>query len=108
MSIVVQDTEAGEQPQPEPTIPVLVARVKIALTRLLRWVRPTEAGKIRETVDELASAFADLLETVLRQAHLQSAGAFAPLLDRLDELEARIAALEGPEGTTREVGGGDT
>lgn len=108
MESIGQDTEKDDSPPPEPTIPQLVARMKVALTRLLRLVRPAEADKIRETVDELAGAFGELLETVLRQAHLQSAEAVEAVLKRLDALEARIAALEGPEGTTREVGGGDT
>lgn len=105
MESIGQEAGKDDSPPPEPTIPILVARVKAALSRLLRLVRPAEADKIRETVDELADAFGELLETVLRQSQSQAASAVTALLDRLDELEARIASLEGDQ--TRAVGGSD-
>lgn len=103
MDSVSEDLKQDELPLPEPTIPMLVDRIGAALSRLLRLVRPAEAGPIRETVDELSTAFAELLETALRQAQAQSATTFAPILERLEQVEARLAELEG--GQARQVGG---
>lgn len=103
MGIVVQTPEPDEQAQPEPTIPVLVDKIGAALTRLLRLVRPAEAGPIRETVDELEAVLGALLETALRQAQSQATGVFAPFLDQLEQIEARVTAIE--DARAREVGG---
>lgn len=94
MESITDKVQSDEQPPPAPTIPQLVERIKGALVKLLRLVRPAEAGPIRETVDDLAAAFGELLEQILRQAHLQSAEAVTLVLRRLDELEARIAERE--------------
>lgn len=131
MDSIRQTPEPDDSQSPEPTIPMLVDRIGAALVRLLHWVRPAKADKIRETVAELATLFASLLELVIGRSAAQSALVASRLIARqkaaehrldtqaaeianlhlrldtraaqIDDQEARITALE----RAREVGGGE-
>lgn len=90
MASIRQTLEPDEQAQPEPTIPMLVDKIGAALTRLLRWVRPAKADKIRETVAELAALLARLLEVLISQAAAQSALVASRLIARQKAAEHRL------------------
>ena len=92
MESIRQDDPIDEQPRPEPTIPMLVDKIGAALIRLLYWVRPAKADKIRETVAELAALFARLLEVLISQAAAQSALVASRLIARQKAAEHRLDA----------------
>lgn len=90
MESIEQDTEKDDSQPPEPTIPILVDRIGASLISLLRWVRPAKADKIRETVAELASLFAQLLEMVIGRSAAQSALVASRLIARQKAAERRL------------------
>lgn len=99
---------SDDQPQLSDSIPVVLDQFRETAGHLLRLIRPTKAALIDQLVAELSRQLERVAELTIAQAEHRAAAAVEPMIDDVQELKQRIAALDQPDGPeqAREVGGG--